>query len=53
MIDILIALIIVGALLYLLQLLPLDSTIKRVIQVVAVVLVVIWLLRAFAPTLMG
>ena len=45
MINILIALIIVGAVLYLLRLLPIDATIKAVIQVIVVVAVVIWLLR--------
>lgn len=51
MISLLIALIILGALLYVLTLLPIDATIKRIIQVIAIVAVVIWLLRAFAPAL--
>lgn len=50
-IELLIVLIILGAGLYVLQLLPIDATIKRIIIVVAIVAVVIWLLRAFAPSL--
>jgi hypothetical protein len=49
MIDLIIALLVVGALLYILQYLPIDSTIKRIIQVVAIVVLAIWLLRQFWP----
>lgn len=45
MIELLITLIIVGAVLYVIQLLPLNSTIKQIIYVVVVVFVLIWLLR--------
>jgi hypothetical protein len=45
MIELLIALIIVGALLYLVQLIPIDATIKRVIQVIVIVAVAIYVLR--------
>ena len=45
MIELLIALIIVGAVLYLLQLLPIDATILRIIQVVVIVGVLIYVLR--------
>lgn len=51
LIPLLIALIIIGAILYIVSLLPIDGTIKRIIQVVAIVALVIWLLRAFAPNL--
>ena len=51
MLELLIVLIVLGAGLYILQLLPIDGTIKRIIMVVAIVAVVIWLLRAFAPGL--
>lgn len=51
MIELLIILIVLGAGLYILQLLPIDGTIKTVITVVAIVAVVIWLLRTFAPGL--
>lgn len=49
MIEFLIALVIVGALLYLLQFLPIDATIKRVIQVVVIVFVCIWAIKALLP----
>jgi len=49
MLSILIAAIIIGALLYLLQLIPIDATVKKVIQVVAIVLLAIWLLKALWP----
>lgn len=51
LVSLLIALIIVGAVLYLVGLLPIDATIKRVIQVIAIVVIAIWLLRALAPAL--
>lgn len=47
--SLIIALIIVGALLYLLQLLPIDATVKRIIQVIAIVILVVWLLRELWP----
>lgn len=45
MISLLIALIIIGALLYLLQLVPIDATIRTIIYVVVIVGVCIWLLK--------
>jgi hypothetical protein len=51
LVSLLIALIIVGAVLYLVALLPIDAVIKRVIQVVAIVAIAIWLLRVLAPAL--
>jgi hypothetical protein len=45
MIELLIALIIVGALLYLANLLPIDPTMKRIIQVIVIVAVAIYVLR--------
>lgn len=47
LVTLLIVLIVVGAILYLVQLLPLDGTITRIIQVVVIVAVVIWVLRHF------
>jgi len=49
MLSILIAAIIIGALLYLLQLVPIDATVKKVIQAVVIVLLAIWLLKALWP----
>lgn len=51
LITILIALIIFGAVLYIVGLLPIDATVKKIIQVVAIVALVIWLLRALAPVI--
>lgn len=45
MISILIALILLGLLLYIVNLLPIDPTIKKVIVAVAVVLVAIWVIQ--------
>lgn len=51
MIQILIALILLGLLLYIVNLLPIDATIKKVINAVAIVLVVIWILGMFFPAI--
>jgi hypothetical protein len=48
MVELLIILVIVGAVLYLLQYVPLDETIKRIIYVVVIVAVIIYLIRNFA-----
>lgn len=45
MISLLIALIVIGAVLYLVGLLPVDGTIKQIIYVLAIVAVLIWVLR--------
>lgn len=49
LVSLLIALVVIGAALYLLQLVPMDATVKRVIQVIAIVAVVIWALRNVLP----
>ena len=51
-VSILIALILIGALLYVLNMLPIDATVKTIIRVVAIVALVIWLLKAFAPAIL-
>lgn len=51
LVTILIALIIVGAIVYIADLLPIDATFKLIIRVVAIVALVIWLLKGFAPAL--
>lgn len=50
LISIVIALIIVGLVLYLVGLLPIDATIKKIINVVVIVAVIIWLLAVFLPS---
>jgi len=47
MIGLIIVLIVIGALLYIAQLLPIDETVKRIIYVVAVVAIVLYLLQFF------
>jgi hypothetical protein len=53
MVELIILLVIVGAALYLVELIPIDSTIKRVIQVIVIVFVIIYALRLLAPSLPG
>jgi hypothetical protein len=49
MVSLIVGLIIIGVLLWVVEtLIPLDPMIRRVIQVVVVVAVCLWLLRAFA-----
>lgn len=45
MIELLIILLVIGAALYLMQLVPIDATIKRIIMVIVIVGVVIYILR--------
>jgi len=49
MVSFLIALVIIGAILYLLQLLPIDETVKKIIQVIAIVFIVIWAIKTLLP----
>ena len=51
MINLIIVLILIGALLYVMTLLPIDGTIKAIIQVVCIVAVIIWLLRTYGGVL--
>ena len=53
LIPVLVALIIVGALLYLMEILPIDATIKTVIRVIVIVAVCIWLLYFLMNILPG
>lgn len=47
LIGLLVVLLVVGAVLYILSLVPLDATIKRIIYVLVILFVVLWLLQAF------
>jgi hypothetical protein len=49
--SLLIALVVVGVALYLLQLIPMDATVKRIIQVLAILLIVLYVLNAIRPML--
>ena len=46
LISLLVYLIVIGLLLYLVGLLPIDATIKRIIQIVVLVVVILWLVQA-------
>jgi len=47
MISVLIVLVLVGVLLYVITLIPMDPTIVVIIRVVAILFVVLWLLNVF------
>jgi hypothetical protein len=47
LISVIVTLIVVGLLLYLIGLIPMDGTIKQIIRVVVIIAVVIWLLQTF------
>ncbi len=51
MLQILVALILLGLLLYVVQLLPIDATIKKIIYAVTIVLVVLWIIGLFFPAM--
>jgi hypothetical protein len=51
LVQLLIVLIVFGAVIYIAGLLPIDGTVKTIIKVIAIVALVIWLLRTFAPAL--
>lgn len=44
LVSLLVVLIVLGAVLYIVGLLPIDGTVKRIINVVAIVAVVLWLI---------
>jgi len=47
LIDLIIALVLVGVCLYIISLIPMDETIKTVIRVVVLLVVLLWVVRAF------
>ena len=49
MISLLIFLILIGAVLYIVQLLPIDGTIKKIIYVIVIVFIAIYALQMLAP----
>jgi hypothetical protein len=46
-IGILVTLVVIGLALYLIDLIPMDRTIKQIIRGIIIVLVILWLLEAF------
>jgi hypothetical protein len=53
LISLLVALVIVGVLLYVVSLIPMDATILRIIQIVVILVVVLWLLSALGVLNVG
>jgi hypothetical protein len=51
LVTVIIALVVVGAVVYVAGILPIDGTFKTIIKVVAIVALVVWLLRGFGPSL--
>ena len=51
LVGIIITLVVIGLLLYLVELIPMDRTIKQIIRIIVIIAVVVWLLNAFG--LMG
>lgn len=48
MIDLIIILLVVGAALYLMQYVPLDATIKRIISVIVIIAAIVYVLKNLA-----
>lgn len=46
LISLIVFLIVVGVALYLVSLIPMDATVKRIIQVLVILVVVLWLVEA-------
>ena len=53
MLELLVALILIGAVLYIVSILPIDGTIKTIVKVICVVFIAIWLIYFFAGALPG
>jgi hypothetical protein len=49
LIPILVTLVLLGAAIAIVQLLPIDGTVKRIIYIVMVVAVILWVLGMFVP----
>jgi len=47
MIGLIVTLVVVAVALYLIELIPMDATLKQIIRVVVILLVVLWLLNSF------
>lgn len=49
LISLIVWLIVIGVILYLINLIPMDATIKKIIQVIVIVVVLLWLVTVFLP----
>lgn len=52
MIQLIIILCLIGVALYLINLIPMDATIKKVINILVIVLVILWILQMLFPSIM-
>jgi hypothetical protein len=46
-VGIIVTLVVIGLVLYLIDLIPMDGAIKRIIRIIVIIAVVVWLLQAF------
>ena len=46
-VGIIITLVVIGLVLYLIDLIPMDGAIKQIIRLIIIICVIVWLLRAF------
>jgi hypothetical protein len=46
-ISVIVSLVVVGLVLYLVDLIPMDGTIKQIIRLIVIICVVVWLLQVF------
>jgi hypothetical protein len=47
LISVIVALVVVGLVLYLIDIIPMDGTIKQIIRLIVIIAVIIWLLQVF------
>jgi hypothetical protein len=47
LISIIVSLVVIGLLLYLIDLIPMDGAIKQIIRIIVIIAVVVWLLQSF------
>jgi hypothetical protein len=47
LVGIIVTLVVIGLLLYLVDLIPMDRAIKQIIRIIVIIAVVVWLLQAF------
>jgi hypothetical protein len=47
LISVIVALVVVGLVLYLIDIIPMDGTIKQIIRLIIIIAVIIWLLQVF------
>jgi hypothetical protein len=46
-ISVIVSLVVVGLILYLIDIIPMDGTIKQIIRLIVIIAVIIWLLQTF------